>query len=294
MSRWPSSVTCHFHQTVATPLCDCIHVSPSLVSFTGSTRRSSSRREGALICLVGKYACWMGGSCIRCQAHTHASISTTLISLSCLLTSELRWRRLGKAHRPNVPAQALRLYNMFTVVMTQQAVLLDQTSECSCASATSCCVCEHADDEASLTTCATCMMNYHKECVETFAQYVVGLGKVSIIHCQCSPLLSAIFKGALGKVSGSERVRHCWRVTAVDPVFHECSFASQLVECHRKKNENGRESHMFQHLLFHFHSNFTFEIVRQRRREPSGRTRLRTNANNFDESGKNYQNSEKK
>ena len=58
--------------------------------------------------------------------------------------------------------------------MTQQALLLDQTSECSCASATSCCVCGHANDEASLTTCATCMMNYHKECVEAFVQYVVA------------------------------------------------------------------------------------------------------------------------
>ena len=81
-----------------------------------------------------------------------------------------------KAHRPNVLANALRLYDMFTVAMTQQALLLDQTSECTCAAATSCCVCGHADDEASSTTCATCMMNYHKECVETFVQYVVGLG----------------------------------------------------------------------------------------------------------------------
>ena len=41
------------------------------------------------------------------------------------------------------------------------------------------------------------MMNYHKECVGTFVQYVVGQGKVSSIQCQCSPLPSAIFKGAL-------------------------------------------------------------------------------------------------
>ena len=54
-----------------------------------------------------------------------------------------------KAHRPNLLAKALRLYDMFTVAMTQQALLLDQTSECSCASATSCCVCGHADDAAS-------------------------------------------------------------------------------------------------------------------------------------------------
>ena len=73
-----------------------------------------------------------------------------------------------KAHRPNVLANALRLFDMFTVAMMQQALLLDQTSECSCASATSCCVCGHAGDEASLTACSTCMMNYHKECVETF------------------------------------------------------------------------------------------------------------------------------
>ena len=44
------------------------------------------------------------------------------------------------------------------------------------------------------------MMNYHKECVEMFVQHVVGLGKVSSIHCQCSPLPSTIFKGALCKV----------------------------------------------------------------------------------------------
>ena len=37
-------------------------------------------------------------------------------------------------------------------------------------------------------------------------------------------------------------------VTAVDPVLHEYSFASQLVKGQRKKNEHGRESHMFQHL----------------------------------------------
>ena len=59
-----------------------------------------------------------------------------------------------KAHRPNIPANALRLYDMFTVAMTQQALLLDQTSECSCASATSCCVYGHADDEASIVCLA--------------------------------------------------------------------------------------------------------------------------------------------
>ena len=98
VSRWPSSVACRFHQTGATPICWYIHVSPNLVLFTGSTRGSSSRRGslGPRVCLVGKYACWMGGSCIRCQALSHASISTTLIALSCLLTSELRWRRLAK------------------------------------------------------------------------------------------------------------------------------------------------------------------------------------------------------
>ena len=142
----------------------------------------------------------MGGSCIRCQAHTRASISTTLISLSCLLNIGIGTEKARKAHRPNVPAKALILYDMFTVTMTQQALLLDQTSECSCASASSCCFCGHADDEASLTTFATCLMNYLKECVETFVQHVVGLGKVSSIHCQCSPLPSAIFKGALCKV----------------------------------------------------------------------------------------------
>ena len=61
--------------------------------------------------------------------------------------------------------------------MTQQALLLDQTNERSCASATSCCVSGHADEEAFLTTCATCMMNYHKECVEAFVQNVVGAGQ---------------------------------------------------------------------------------------------------------------------
>ena len=117
----------------------------------------------------------MGGSCIRCQAHTHASISTTMISLSCFLTSEFAMEKAPKAYRPNVLANALRLYDMFTVAMTQQALLLDQASECLCASATSCFDCGHADDEASLPACATCVMNYHKECVETSVQNVVGL-----------------------------------------------------------------------------------------------------------------------
>ena len=84
-----------------------------------------------------------------------------------------------------------------------------------------------------------------------------------------------------------ERVRHCWRVTAVDPVLHEYSFSSQLVKCQRKKNEHGRESHMFQHLLFHVNSNSTFETVAQRRTQPSRRTRWRTNGNNVDELGGN-------
>ena len=112
---------------------------------------------------------------------------------------EIAMEKARKAHHPHVLAKALRLYDMFTVAMTQQALSLDQTSDRSCATATSCCVCGHVD-EASLTTCATCMMNCHKECVESFVHYVVGLGKVSSIHCRCSPLQSAIFKGALCKV----------------------------------------------------------------------------------------------
>ena len=183
VSRWPSSVACRFHQTVATPLCCCVHVSPNLVLSSGSTRRSSSRRESLVACVVGKYACWMGGSRTRCQTHTHASISTALISLSCLLTWELRWRRLAK----RIACLYLQRSSDF-MTCSRSPRRSTQTSKCSCASATSCCVCGHADDEASLTTCATCMMYFHKECVETFVQYVVGLGKVSSIHCQCSPL----------------------------------------------------------------------------------------------------------
>ena len=99
----------------------------------------------------------------------------------------LAMEKIRKAHRPNVLANALRLYDMFTAAMTQQALLLDQTSECSCASATSCCDCGRADDEASLTSCATCMMNYHKECVETFVQHVVGLANVLL----CRQLFSS-------------------------------------------------------------------------------------------------------
>ena len=72
---------------------------------------------------------------------------------------------------------------------------------------------------------------------------------------------------------GSERVRHCWRVTAADPVLYECSFATQLVNCQRKKSENGRELHMFQHL-------FSILIPTT---EPSRRTRRRTIGNNFDQ-----------
>ena len=46
-----------------------------------------------------------------------------------------------RPHRPIVLGKAFRLCDMFTVAMTQQPLLLDHTSECSCASATSCCVC---------------------------------------------------------------------------------------------------------------------------------------------------------
>ena len=92
----------------------------------------------------------------------------------------------------------------------------------------------------------------------------------------------------MSSVSGIERVRHCWRVTAVDPVLRECSFASQLVKSQRK-NDNGGEPHVIQHLLSHFDSNSTFEIVRQRGTELSRRTRWRTTGNNVYElsSGKN-------
>ena len=155
VSRWPSSVACRFHQTVATPLCCCIHVSPNLVLTTGSTRRSSSRRESVGACVVGKYACWMGGSRTRCQAHTTATMSTALISLSCLLTWALRWRRLAK----RIAHMYLQKSSDF-MTCSRSPRRSNETSKCSCASATSCCVCGHADDEAFLATCATRMMKH--------------------------------------------------------------------------------------------------------------------------------------
>ena len=45
------------------------------------------------------------------------------------------------------------------------------------------------------------------------------------------------------------------------------------------KSETGRESHMFQHLLFHLDSKQRLKLPE----EPSKRTRWRTNGNNFDE-----------
>ena len=171
MSRLPGSVACRFHQTVATPLCCCTHVSPNLgfVHWIDATQQLKKRKSGCLNLFVGKYACWMGFRVFRCQAHPRIDFHSIDFSL-VLADVGIAMENGRKAHRPHVPAKVFRLYDMFTVAMTQQALLLDQTSECTCASATSCCVCGHADDEASLTTCATCVMNYHKECVETFVQ----------------------------------------------------------------------------------------------------------------------------
>ena len=86
-------------------------------------------------------------------------------------------------------------------------------------------------------------------------------------------------------------VRHCWRVTTVDPVLPRMQFRIAT----GKKNENSRESNKFQHLLHHFDSNSTFVFVRQRGTEPSRRTRWRPNGNNVDElSGKKPTNIERK
>ena len=140
-----------------------------------------------------------------------------------------------------------------TVAMTQQALLLDQTSECSCALATSCCVCGHADDEASSTTCATCVMNYYKECVETFVQYDVGPGKVSSIQCQCSQLCSkarfvkCVWQRTCSTSLARDRCRPC-----LPRVQFRISVGEMSQE---KERDHGRESHMFQRLLFHLDSN---------------------------------------
>ena len=141
-----------------------------------------------------------------------------------------------KANRPCVLARVLKIHDMLTVAMTQQALLLDETSECSCASATSCCVCGHADDEASLSTCATCMVNYHKECVETSVQNVVGQGKVSNTHCHCSLLPSSVFAEVLCEiVLGIARVRHFWRVTALEFVLPRMQLRISVSEMPQEK-----------------------------------------------------------
>ena len=146
------------------------------VHWIDATQQLKKRKCG---CLCGREVRVLDGRFV----YSHASIFTALISPSCLLTWELRWRRFAK----RIAHMCLQKSSDF-MTCSRSPRRSNQTSKCSCASATSCCVCGHADDEASLATCATCMMNFHKECVETFVQYVVGLGKVSSIHCQCSPL----------------------------------------------------------------------------------------------------------
>ena len=177
-----------------------------------------------------------------------------------------------KAHRPCVFAKVLRLYDMFTNIMTQQAVLLDQTSECSCASAAPCCVCGHVEDKASVTTCATCMMNYHKECMETVVQYVVYIANVLLCHQLLSKerCVKCVWHRTCSKLLTRGRCRPCLATNAV-------SYLSWK-KCHRKI-EHGRESNMFIIFFSPFDSISTSEIVRQRGTEPSRRTRWRTNGN---------------
>ena len=116
---------------------------PTWFLFTGSTRRSCSRRDkSGCLNLFGREVSVLDGRFVYSMPSAYPRIDFHSIDFSLVLADVgIAMEKARKPHCPNVLAKALRLYDMFTVSMTQQALLLDQTSECSCASATSCCVC---------------------------------------------------------------------------------------------------------------------------------------------------------
>ena len=83
--------------------------------------------------------------------------------------------KVRTALRPGMPSKALRLYDMLTVAMTQQALLMERTDGSSCDSAESCCGCAHGDDERSFMTCATSQKSLKTEQVQTLDMTQAGL-----------------------------------------------------------------------------------------------------------------------
>ena len=117
------------------------------VHWTDVTQQFKKRKSGCMS-LFGREVRVLDGRFVYLIPSAYPRIDFHNIDFSLVLADVgIAMEKARKAHRPNVPANALGLYDMFTVAMTQRALLLDQTSECSCASATSCRVC--ADDKAS-------------------------------------------------------------------------------------------------------------------------------------------------
>ena len=159
-------MACRFHQTVATPLCSLYsHESQlGLVHWIDATQLLKKRKSGWLN-LFGREVRELDGRFVSSMSSAYSRLDFHGMGFSLVLADVgIAMEKARKAHRPYLLAKVLRLFDIFTVAMTQQALLLDQTSECSCASATatSSFVCVHTDDEVSLTTFATCMMNYQR------------------------------------------------------------------------------------------------------------------------------------
>ena len=125
------------------------------VHWIDATHQPKQRKSGFLN-LFGREVRVLDGRFVYSMPSAYPRIDAHNIDFSPVLADVgIAMEKARKAHRPNVFADALRLYDMFTVAMTQQALLLDPTSEPSCAAATSSCVCGNVDEEASLTTYAT-------------------------------------------------------------------------------------------------------------------------------------------
>ena len=106
------------------------------VHWIDATQQLKKRKSGCLS-LFGREVRVLDGRFVYSMPSAYPRIDFHNIDFSLVLADVgIAMEKARKAHRPNVPPNALRRNDMFTVAMKQQALLLDQTSECSCASAT--------------------------------------------------------------------------------------------------------------------------------------------------------------